>query len=84
MIRMGDNASTKKDTMHYVDGRQPTGWPRKMLCNAIRADMKSLNISNEDANNKALWGRAIKPEKLTQHAGVLPAHVSSGRETTSR
>ena len=41
----------------------------------IRADMKSLNLSNEDANNRAVLRRAIKPKKLMQHPGVLPAHV---------
>ena len=79
LLRMDDNAWPKKATMHYVDGRQPRGRPRKRLCDAIRVDMKSLNLSNEDANNMAVWRRAIKPKKMIQHAGVLPAHVDSGR-----
>ena len=65
--------------MHYIDGRQPRGRPRKRLCDLICADVKSLNLSNEDANNKAVCRRAIKPKKSMQHAGVLPAHVDFGR-----
>ena len=44
----------------------------------IRVDVNSLNLSNEDANNRAME-RAIKPKKLMKHAGVLPAHVNFGR-----
>ena len=79
LIRMDDDAWPKKTTMHYVDGRRPRGRPRKRLCDVVRADMKSLNLINEDANNRAVWRRAIKPKTLIQHADVLPAHVDSGR-----
>ena len=65
--------------MHCIDGRQPRGRPRKRLCDVICADMKWLNLSNEDANNRAVCWRAMKPKKSMQHAGVLPAHVDSGR-----
>lgn len=39
----------------------------------IHVDMKSLNLSNEDANNRAVWKRAIKLKKLIQDVGILPA-----------
>ena len=65
--------------MHYVDGSQPRDGPRKRLCDVIRVDMKSLNLSNEVASNRAVLRRAIEPNKMTQHAGVLHAHVDSGR-----
>ena len=39
--------------MHYVHGRQPRGQPRKRLCDVICVYMKSLNLSNEDTNNRA-------------------------------
>ena len=48
----------------------------------VRLEMKLLNLSNDDANNRAAWSRAIKPKKLIQHAGVLPAYMDSGRQTT--
>ena len=51
-------------------------WPKKLPCimlmadnqkvdyvrafDVIRVDMKSLNLSNDDANNRAVWRRAIK------------------------
>ena len=79
LIRMVEDAWPKKATMHYVDGRQPRGRPRKRLCDVIRADMKSSNLSNEDANNRAVWRKAMKPKESIQHAGVLPAHVDSRR-----
>ena len=65
--------------MHFVDGRQPRGRQHKRLCDVIHADMKLLNLSNEDTNNRAVWKRAFKPEKLIQQAGVLHVHVDSGR-----
>ena len=76
---MDDDAWLKKVSMHYVDGRQPRGRPRKRLCDVIRVNMKSLYLSNEDTNNRAKWSRTIKPKKLVQHAGLLPVHVDSGR-----
>ena len=76
---MDEISWAKKATMHYVNGRQPRDWLRKRLCDAICADTKSLNLSNEDANNRAAWRRAIKPKKMIQHADVLRAHVDSGR-----
>ena len=51
-----------------------------MIC----VDMKLLNLSNEDTNNRTVWSNAIKPKKLIQHAGILPTHVDSGREMTRR
>ena len=78
---MDHDAWPKKATMYYVDGRQPIDLQRckhKRLCDVMCADMKSLNLSNKDANNRAVWTRAIKPKKLIQHAGVLPVHVDSG------
>ena len=78
LIRMDDDIWPKKATMHYIDGKQPRGRPRKRFCDVIRADMKSLNLSNEDANNRAVWRRAIKPKKSIKHADGLPAHVDSG------
>ena len=65
--------------MHYIDGIQSRSRPHNRLCDVIRADIKLLNLSNEDANDRAVWRRAIKPKKSIQHAGVLPAHVDSGR-----
>lgn len=44
----------------------------------IHVDMKSLNLSNEDVDNRAVWKRAIKPKKLIQDAGILPAYVDFG------
>ena len=44
-----------------------------MIC----VEMKSLNLSNQDAKNRAVWSRAIKPKKLIQDEGFLPAHVDS-------
>ena len=38
----------------YVDGRQPRVRPRKRLFDMIRADLKLFNLSNEDANNRAV------------------------------
>ena len=76
---MDEIAWPKKATMHYEDGREPRGRPRKRLCDAIYADTKSLNLSNVDPNNRAVWRRAIKPKKSVQHAGVLRTHVDSGR-----
>ena len=78
LICMDNDAWPKRATMHYVDGRQ-LGRPHKRLCDVIRADMKLLNLSNEDENNRAVWRRAIKPKNSIQHAGVLPTHVDSGR-----
>ena len=78
LIPMDDDAWPKKATMHYIDGRQPRGRPCKRLCDVIRADMKSLNLNNEGANNRAIWRKTIKPKKLIQRAGVLPAQVDSG------
>ena len=79
LIPWNDDAWPKKATMHYVDGRQPRGRPCKRFCDVVCADMKSLNLSNEDANNRAVWRRAIKQKKSIQYAGILPAHVDSGR-----
>ena len=79
LIRMDDDTWSKKATMHYEDGRQPRGRARKRLCDVIRVDMKSLNLNNEDANNRAVWRRAIKPKKSIRRADVLPTHVDSGR-----
>ena len=80
---MDDDAWPKKATVHYTDGRQLRGRPRKRLCDMIRADMKSLNLSNEDANSRTVWRRAIKPKNLIQHEGVLPPppppHADFGR-----
>ena len=45
----------------------------------IREDMKSLNLSNEDAKHMAVWSSAKKPKKLIKHAGLVPAIVDSGR-----
>ena len=73
-----DDAWPKKATMHYVDGRQPRGLSHKKLCGVIRVDMKLLNLIKEDANSRAVWSRAIKPKSI-QRAGVLHAHVDSGR-----
>ena len=84
LIGTDDDTWPKKATMHYVGGRQPRGRPHKRLFDVIRADMKSLNLSNEDTNNRAVWRRAIKPKTLIQHAGILPAHVDSGRQMTGR
>ena len=64
--------------MHNVDRRQPKGQPSRRLCGVIHVDMKSLNLNNEDTNNRAVWSRAIKPKKLKQHANVLPIHLDSG------
>ena len=50
LIPMDDDAWPKKATMHYIDGRQPRGRPCKRLCDVIHADMKSLNLNNEGAN----------------------------------
>ena len=46
---MDDDAWPKKPTMHYTDDRQPRGRPLKKLYDLIHVDMKSLNMSNEDA-----------------------------------
>ena len=79
LTRMDDDAWPKKAAMHYVDDRQPRGPQQpKRLCDMIHADMKLLNLSNEDASNRAVWRRAIKPKKVIQHAGVLLVHVDSG------
>ena len=75
---MNEDAWPKMAAMDYIDGRQPRGQPHKRLCDVICADMKLLNLSNEDANSRAVWRKAINPEKLIQHAGVLLAHVDSG------
>ena len=76
---MDVDAWPKKAAMHYFDGRQPKAQPHKKLCDVIHVDIKSINVSNEDANNRAVWSRAIKLKRLMQHAGVLPAHVDSVR-----
>ena len=77
LICMDDDAWPEKTTMHYVDGRQPRGQPCKRFCDKICVDMNLLNLSNEDANNRAVWTRAIMLKKSIQHAGTLPAHVHS-------
>ena len=46
--------------MHYVDGREPRRRPRKRLYDLIHVNIKSLNLSNEDVNNKVVWNRTIK------------------------
>ena len=79
LVRMDDDAWPKMVKFHNVDGRQPRGRPRKRLYDVINEDMKILKLSNEDANNRAEWRRAIKPNKKIQHDGVLPAHVDPGR-----
>ena len=81
---MDDDAWHKKATKYYVDGRKPRGRPCMRFCNVIRADTKLLNLSNEDANNRAVWRRAIKPKNSIQHAGVLPAYVDSERQMTGK
>lgn len=68
--------------MHYIDGREPRGCPHKRLCDMIRADFKSLNLCNENANNREVWRRAIKLKKLIQHAGFPPTHVDSEHFST--
>ena len=50
LIRMDDDKWPKKATMHYIDGRKPRGQPRMRFCGVIPVDMKSLNLSNEEAN----------------------------------
>ena len=75
---MDDEALPRKTTMHYVDGKQPRNRPRKRLCDSISVDMKSLNLSNEDANNRTVWSTAIKTKKSIKHAGILPAYMDSG------
>ena len=76
---MDDDAWPKMVKFHKVGGRQLRGQPRKRLYDVINEDMKILKLSNEDANNRAEWIRAIKPKKKIQHDGVLPAHVDPGR-----
>ena len=75
---MNEDGWPKMAAMNYIDGRQPRGQPHKRLCDVICADMKLLNLSNEDANSRAVWRKAINLEKLIQHVGVLLAHVDSG------
>ena len=41
-----------------------------MIC----VDLKLLNLSKEDANDRALWRRAINLKKMIQHAGIHPTH----------
>ena len=60
LLLMNDDAGPKKPTMHWVDDRQPRGRPHKKLCDVTHVDMKSLNMSKEDANNRGVWRRAIK------------------------
>ena len=79
LIRMDDDAWPKKATMHHIDGSQPRGRPRKRLYDVINTDMKSLNLSSDNAYNRAEWRSAIKPKKKIQHVGVLPAYVDNGR-----
>ena len=44
LLHMDDDAGPKKATMHYDDGKQPTGQPRSRLCDVISVDMKSLHL----------------------------------------
>ena len=62
--------------MSYVDGRQPNDL-RKKLCDVICVGMTLLTLINEDANDRAVWGRAINLKKSIQHAGILTTHVDS-------
>ena len=48
---MNDDTWPKKATKHNVDSKQSRGRPCKRLCDVIRENMKSLNLSNKDANN---------------------------------
>ena len=48
--------------MHYVDGRQPSGRPRKKLCDTIRADRKSLNLSKKRLT-KEQYGEELSSPK---------------------
>ena len=75
---MDDDTCPKKATIQFVDGTKPRGQPRKRLCDVICADKKSLNLRNEDINNRALWRSAVKPKMLIQRADILPAQVDSG------
>ena len=64
--------------MHYVGGRKPRGRAHKKVCDVIHGDLKLLNLSNEDAKNRTVWSRAIKPKKSLKHTGNLFAYVDSG------
>ena len=67
-----DDAWPKKATMHYTDGRQPRGRPRKRLCDVIHADMTSLHLSNEDANSRAVWRRVIRQKSQYNMQAFYP------------
>ena len=79
LLRMDDDVWPKMATMFHVEGSQPKGRPRKRLTDVLKADMRALNLSNEDANNRGKWRKAVKPVPKIQHVGVLPAHVDPGR-----
>lgn len=53
----------KKISLHNVYGRQPGGRLRERLNDALSGEMKSLNLSNKEANNRAEWGELSEPKR---------------------
>lgn len=45
----------KKVGLHHADGRQTRGRSHKILNDVLSADFKSLNLSTENADNRAEW-----------------------------
>ena len=50
---MDDDAWPKMVKFQNLDGTYPRGRPRKRLYDVINEDIKILNLSNEEANNRA-------------------------------
>ena len=47
--------------MHHNDDRQPRGRPCKRLSDLVAVHMKTVNLCNEDAHERAAWRRVLKP-----------------------
>ena len=58
--RMEDSNNVKKVTELIVEGKRPAGRPRVTWKDVVSADIRSLHLNEEDADNRASWRHAIK------------------------
>ena len=81
---MENDVWPKKVSSYDIYGKQPRGRPCKRLCDVVAADMKTLNLCDDDALERAAWRRVIKPamqkekekkKKIQHNIGVLPTYV---------
>ena len=47
-----------------VEGRRPPGRPRKNWISCVQDDVRTLNISEEEAHDRRRWEQVIKTSNL--------------------